>query len=92
MSYEKSRGRLVGRERQDSGMILKDFDLDNCDHRRQSRFGIEDKLTTKHSEFKGPAETLLEGLAGNADNLSPAGSFAAAVSKLTSGHVRRAPG
>lgn len=30
MSYWRIRGRSVGRERQDSGMILKDFYLDNC--------------------------------------------------------------
>lgn len=82
----------MGRERQDSGMTLKDFYLDNCKHRRQSRFGMEDKFTAKHSGFEGAAESLLEGLVGSADILSSTGSFAAAASILTLVHLRRAPG
>lgn len=82
----------MGRERQDSGMISKDFDLDDCRHGRWSRCSMEDKFTAKHPGFEGAEESLLPGLAGSADILSPRGSFAAAAFKLTSVHLRRAPG
>lgn len=82
----------MGRERQDSGMISKDFDLDDCEHGRRSRFGMEYKFAAKDPGFEGAAESLLVGLAGSADIPSPTGSFAAAAFKLISVHLRRAPG
>ena len=73
-------------------MFSKEFDVDGCEHGRRSRFGMEDKLTAKHPGFEGAAESLLEGLAGSSYILYPTGLFAAAAIKLTSVHLRRAPG
>ena len=66
------------------------FGLDDCEHERQRRFGIGDKLTGKHPGFERVAESRLEGLVGSAGILSPTDTFVAAAFKLTSVHLRRA--
>lgn len=72
----------MGRERQDSGVASKIFGLDDHEHERQRGFGIGDKLTiAKHPGFEGVAESMLEGLVGSADILSPIGTFATAAFK-----------
>lgn len=72
----------MGRERQDSGVASKIFGLDDREHERQRGFGIGDKLTiAKHPGFEGVAESMLEGLVGSADILSPIGTFATAAFK-----------